>query len=150
MAERCQWCFMEMGTNEKCQCCYYWREKFVVTDNKIVIFGETVMTFPPEKPESINGPKFQIGSNKYHENEIVSDLIEYLNQTYSEHYKPKTASIECFDAWLALGDAGPTFRNTAMKYLWRCGKKEGETGKKDLMKAMHYILMALYAEYYHD
>jgi hypothetical protein len=58
-------------------------------------------------------------------------------------------SIECFDAWIALGDSTPTFRNTAIKYLWRYGKKNG-SNKKDLMKALHYIFMCLYVDHYKD
>lgn len=83
--------------------------------------------------------------NKYKEHEILADLKEYLDKTYSEHYK--TDNIECFDAWIALGDATPTFRNTALKYLWRYGKKNGNN-KADLMKAMHYIVLCMYNDHY--
>lgn len=27
---------------------------------------------------------------------------------------------------------------SALKYMWRCGKKDGESEKKDYSKAMHY------------
>ena len=56
-------------------------------------------------------------------------------------------NIECFDAWIALGNSGPTFRNTALKYLWRYGKKDGKN-KKDLLKALQYVIMLLYVEHY--
>ena len=46
-----------------------------------------------------------------------------------------------------MGDATPTFRNTAMKYLWRYGQKNGNN-KKDLLKALHYIIFALYNDHY--
>ena len=85
--------------------------------------------------------------NKYHEDLIVKDLKEYLDKTYGEHYKSEDEQVECFDAWVALGDATPTFRNTAIKYLWRYGKKNG-SNKADLMKAMHYIVMCLYNDHY--
>lgn len=83
---------------------------------------------------------------KYSEDEIIEDLSDYVNQTYGEHYKGKD-EIECFDAWIALGTASGTFRDTAMKYLWRYGKKNGNN-KDDLMKAMHYIMLLLYNEHY--
>ena len=92
---------------------------------------------------------------KYFENLILEDLKEYLKSTYGEHYKGD--QIECFDAWMALGDATPTFRNTAIKYLWRYGKKlhlgsvaPKEVDKKDLLKAMHYIMMMLYNDFYRE
>lgn len=84
---------------------------------------------------------------KYKEAEIIQGFKNYIDETYSEHYKTENNNIECFDAWIALGDATPTFRNTALKYLWRYGKKNG-SNKADLIKAMHYILMCLYNDHY--
>ena len=88
-------------------------------------------------------------SYKYAEDRILADLKTYIDKTYGEHYMTDNQSIECFDAWIALGDSTPTFRNTALKYLWRYGKKNGNN-KKDLMKALHYILMCLYVDHYKD
>lgn len=86
-------------------------------------------------------------SYKYAEDSIISDLKDYIDDTYSGHYTTAEQSIECFDAWIALGDSTPTFRNTAIKYLWRYGKKNGNN-KKDLMKALHYVMMCLYLDHY--
>lgn len=88
-------------------------------------------------------------SYKYSEDKILSDLKDYLDKTYSEHYMTQDKDIECFDAWIALGDSTPTFRNTAIKYLWRYGKKNG-SNKADLMKALHYIIMCLHVDHYKD
>ena len=84
---------------------------------------------------------------KYNEGKIVNDLWDYLKSTYSEHYAVEDEEIQCFDAWIAMGDATPTFRNTAIKYLWRYGKKNGNN-KKDLMKALHYIVLCLHNDHY--
>ena len=85
---------------------------------------------------------------KYNEGKIVNDLWDYLQSTYGEHYTTDDEeSIQCFDAWIAMGDATPTFRNTAIKYLWRYGKKNGNN-KKDLMKALHYIVLCLHNDHY--
>lgn len=84
---------------------------------------------------------------KYAEDKILEDLKKHLDATYSEHYATEEQGIECFDAWIALGDSTPTFRNTALKYLWRYGKKNGNN-KQDLMKALHYIFMCLYVDHY--
>lgn len=84
---------------------------------------------------------------KYNEDEILKDLEVYLKNTYNEHYKSEDKTIECFDAWISLGEATPTFRNTALKYLWRYGKKNGNN-KNDLMKAIHYIILCLHNDHY--
>lgn len=96
---------------------------------------------------SLPGAPEQVVNYKYAEDKIVKDFSEYLKATYSEHYMSQDSKIECFDAWIALGDSMPTFRNTAIKYLWRYGKKGG-SNKKDLMKALHYTLMCLYVDHY--
>jgi hypothetical protein len=91
-----------------------------------------------------------LGKNfyKYAENKILSDFHDYIDETYSEHYMTENG-VQCFDAWIAMGDATPTFRNTALKYLWRYGKKSGNN-KDDLMKTLHYTLLCLYNDHYKD
>lgn len=84
---------------------------------------------------------------KYKEDEIIRDFHAYIDKTYGQHYMTEEQNIECFDVWLALGDSMPTFRNTAIKYLWRYGKKNG-SNKDDLMKVLHYTLMMLYNDHY--
>lgn len=84
---------------------------------------------------------------KYSEGDIIADFKDYIDSTYSQHYKTEQESVECFDAWIALGDSTNTFRNTALKYLWRYGKKNGNN-KDDLMKALHYVMMCLYVDHY--
>lgn len=86
---------------------------------------------------------------KYKEDQIISDFHAYIDKTYGQHYMTEEQNIECFDVWLALGESMPTFRNTAIKYLWRYGKKHG-SNKDDLMKVLHYTLMMLYTDHYKD
>lgn len=106
---------------------------------------------PPYKMTSVtqdgtivvdNRPKY-----KYNEGEIIADFKAYIDKTYGQHYMSEEQNIECFDVWLALGDSIPTFRNTAIKYLWRYGKKHG-SNKDDLLKVLHYTLMMLYVDHY--
>ncbi len=85
---------------------------------------------------------------KYKEDFILEDIKRYLEGTHDEHYSTDQ-NVECFDAWIALGDATPTFRNTALKYLWRYGKKNGNN-KADLLKAIHYAVMCLYNDHYKE
>jgi hypothetical protein len=83
---------------------------------------------------------------KYDEDRIISDFHDFIDDTYSAHYQTEN-NVQCFDTWIALGEATPTFRNTALKYLWRYGKKNGNN-KDDLMKVLHYTLMCLYNDHY--
>lgn len=85
---------------------------------------------------------------KYDERRIIEDFQAYIDKTYSQHYMTEN-NVQCFDAWIALDDATPTFRNTALKYLWRYGKKNGNN-KDDLMKVLHYTIMCLYNDHYKD
>jgi len=98
-------------------------------------------------PEDYYDNKKEKIDYKYAEGQIIADFKAYIDQTYSQHYKTDDNKIECFDAWIALGDSMPTFRNTALKYLWRYGKKGG-SNKADLMKTLHYVLMCLYVDHY--
>jgi hypothetical protein len=80
---------------------------------------------------------------KYREDEILSQLKEYVDSTYSQHYVAK--DIQVIDIWESLGSLDTTCRDTAIKYLSRYGKKEGKN-KKDLLKAMHYIMLLMYTD----
>ena len=86
---------------------------------------------------------------KYAEDRIIADFKAYIDKTYSQHYKTEQEDFQAFDAWIALGDSTPTFRNTAIKYLWRYGKKNGNN-KDDLMKTLHYVLMMIYNDHYRN
>jgi hypothetical protein len=84
---------------------------------------------------------------KYSEDKILNELKEYVDKTYSAHYKSEDGSaIQCLDVWFSLGSALTSCRDTAIKYLWRARKKGSDSDyRKDLMKAMHYIIFALHA-----
>lgn len=142
------------GGNGKCQC-----EDISYGGTKSSQFSEYIMDesgFPTGMTTPLKDYNIIMGSisqknisYKYAEDRMMADLQAYIDKTYNEHYMTEEQSIECFDAWIALGDSTPTFRNTAIKYLWRYGKKSGNN-KKDLMKALHYVLMCLYVDHYKD
>lgn len=69
---------------------------------------------------------------------LADEIIAYIEATYGEHYAED--EIQTIDFIEALGNAQTTFRDKALKYLSRYGKKDGKN-KKDLLKAIHYILM---------
>jgi hypothetical protein len=87
---------------------------------------------------------------KYSEDKSIAEFAKYIEGTYSEHYSGND-KIQAFDVWEALDtDPTPSHRNTALKYLYRYGKKAGHN-RKDLLKTMHYILMLLhYHNKYHQ
>lgn len=83
---------------------------------------------------------------KYNEDRILQEALEYVASTYTGHYSG-TDDVQLFDYWQSLGILTPVAIGTSMKYLARFGKKEGKN-KKDLLKAMHYIVLAMYSEFY--
>lgn len=80
---------------------------------------------------------------KYDEDKTLSELTEYLNGTYDQHYVGNK-EIQTVDFWESLGSLETTARDTAIKYLARFGKKNGKN-RKDLLKAMHYIILMMYS-----
>ena len=96
----------------------------------------------------VQPPQQEKISYKYAEDRIIADFKAYIDKTYGQHYQTEN-NVQCFDAWIALDDATPTFRNTGIKYLWRYGKKNGNN-KDDLMKVLHYTLMCLYNDHFKD
>tara|TARA_B100000131_G_C17773490_1_gene474307 strand:- start:199 stop:576 length:378 start_codon:yes stop_codon:yes gene_type:complete len=79
---------------------------------------------------------------RYNEDEMLNEVLEYIKTTYQGHYVGKE-EIQTTDVWHTLGSAMTTTRDTAIKYLMRYGKKGGYN-KKDLLKAIHYIVLLSY------
>lgn len=80
---------------------------------------------------------------KYLEEKYLEEINTYIKGTYNQHYA--TNEIQVIDIWLARGTLQTTAIDTSMKYLLRYGKKEG-FNRKDLLKALHYIILTLYAQ----
>tara|TARA_B100000424_G_scaffold212271_1_gene169718 strand:- start:3803 stop:4072 length:270 start_codon:yes stop_codon:yes gene_type:complete len=78
---------------------------------------------------------------KFNEAELIKQLQLYIDSTYDQHY-----SKNKFQATEFILDAGHgegfTIGNI-MKYAQRYGKKDGHN-RKDLMKVLHYALIALH------
>tara|TARA_R110002073_G_scaffold117171_1_gene255652 strand:- start:565 stop:837 length:273 start_codon:yes stop_codon:yes gene_type:complete len=83
---------------------------------------------------------------KYNYNEDVNIKLvkDYIDSTYGQHYVGNK-EIQTVDFWESLGSLDTTCRDTAIKYLARYGKKNGRN-KKDLLKAIHYIILMMYAQ----
>lgn len=80
---------------------------------------------------------------KYNEMTNINKFCQYLDGTYGQHYVGN-GEIQTVDFWESLGSLETTARDTAIKYLARYGKKNGRN-EKDLLKAMHYIILMMYA-----
>ena len=78
---------------------------------------------------------------KYNEGNTLSELQEYIDSTYDEHYsKNKFQATE----FIIDGGHGEGFCiGNIMKYAQRYGKKGGKN-KRDLLKVIHYGIIALY------
>lgn len=86
---------------------------------------------------------------RFKEDKILKEVLDYVESTYGGHYVGESAgtkkeNIQTIDVWKTLGSLDTTARDTAIKYLMRYGKKEGYN-KKDLLKAIHYIILLWYA-----
>lgn len=76
---------------------------------------------------------------KYNEDKIVSDLGQFIEKSYGLHYGDE---VQLNDIFIADNTAMDFWRNNAIKYVSRYGKKDGNN-QKDLMKAMHYIVLMI-------
>lgn len=79
----------------------------------------------------------------YREDINMALIEEYIDSTYGQHYVGNK-EIQTVDFWESLGSLETTSRDTAIKYLARFGKKGGKN-KKDLLKAVHYIILMMYS-----
>jgi hypothetical protein len=77
---------------------------------------------------------------KFDEDKAIKELKKYIDSTYDGHYsKNKFQSME-FIVDCSHGDG--FCMGNIIKYAQRYGKKEGKN-KKDLLKIMHYAIIAL-------
>ena len=78
---------------------------------------------------------------KFNENELIQELKEYIDSTYSAHYsRNKFQSTEFI---IDCGHGQGFALGNVLKYVQRYGKKDGYN-RADLMKDLHYALIALY------
>jgi hypothetical protein len=78
---------------------------------------------------------------KYNEDNILAEIKEYIDRTYSEHYASgKIQAVEFIvDQQKSLDY--PT--GNIIKYASRFGKKAGHN-RKDLLKSIHYGIISLH------
>lgn len=81
---------------------------------------------------------------KYDELDNLENVKDYIEKTYSSHYVGKDGDgIQIQDLLDSIGVAEKFCQGNAMKYIARYGRKNGKN-KKDLLKAIHYVLLLMY------
>ena len=80
---------------------------------------------------------------KYSEDSILEELTDYINKTYSQHYSQN--KYQATEFILDSGHGEGFCIGNILKYAQRYGKKGSrEDARKDLMKVLHYGIIALY------
>ena len=83
---------------------------------------------------------------KYHEEEILKDIQEYVSGTYQGHYTGKSQeyrNVQTIDLMASKELASAFCQANILKYGSRYGNKDGKN-KKDLMKVIHYAMLLLH------
>jgi len=84
--------------------------------------------------------------NKYHEEEILNDIKEYVSRTYNGHYtgtKHEYRNVQTIDLMASRDLASHFCQANILKYGSRYGSKDGRN-KKDLLKVIHYAMLLLH------
>ena len=83
---------------------------------------------------------------KYHEEEILKDIQEYVSRTYQGHYTGNShefRNVQTLDLMAAKELASGFCQANILKYGSRYGNKDGKN-TKDLMKVIHYAMLLLH------
>lgn len=78
---------------------------------------------------------------KFNEGALIQELQQYVDSTYNQHYSKNNFQATEFiiDSGHGMGFA----LGNVLKYAQRYGNKDG-ANRKDLMKILHYALIALH------
>ena len=83
---------------------------------------------------------------KYHEEDILKDIEEYVSGTYQGHYTGNShefRKVQTIDLMASKDLASSFCQANILKYGSRYGNKDGKN-KKDLMKVIHYAMLLLH------
>ena len=83
---------------------------------------------------------------KYHEEEILKDIQEYVSGTYQGHYTGNShefRKVQTIDLMASKDLASGFCQANILKYGSRYGNKDGKN-TKDLMKVIHYAMLLLH------
>ena len=80
---------------------------------------------------------------KFREDKILNEIKAYIGNTYNQHYA--NGKYQATDIILDTGHGDGFALGNIMKYAMRYGKKNGKN-RMDLLKIIHYAIIALYLE----
>jgi len=83
---------------------------------------------------------------KYHEEDILKDIEEYVSLTYQGHYtgtQHEYRNVQTLDLMASKDLASAFCQANILKYGSRYGNKDGKN-KKDLLKVIHYAMLLLH------
>ena len=89
---------------------------------------------------------------KYHEEEILKDIEEYVSKTYQGHYtgtKHEFRKVQTIDLMAARDIAAQFCQANILKYGSRYGSKDGRN-KTDLLKVVHYAMLLLHFDGHYE
>jgi hypothetical protein len=92
---------------------------------------------------AVQRPRSESSTFKFNEQRYLDEVHNYIQGTYSQHYVEKDGRQtyeDMLDAGYALGYS----MGSALKYVKRFGKKEGQN-RKDILKTIHCAILALHA-----
>jgi hypothetical protein len=78
---------------------------------------------------------------KYNEDNLILEIVNYINKTYQQHYSQN--QFQATEFIIDSGHGEGFCIGNILKYAQRYGKKEG-CNRKDLLKVIHYAIMALH------
>jgi hypothetical protein len=80
---------------------------------------------------------------KFNENFILDEISEYIDATYNQHYSK--SQFQTTEVVMDNGHGEGFCLGNVVKYAQRYGKKgTPEDQRKDLLKIIHYGILALY------
>ncbi len=85
---------------------------------------------------------------KFKEKEILEIIKTYIDTTYTQHYGK--GKYQATDMIIDAGHGESFCIGNIMKYAMRCGKKENNSTQAELYKIIHYAIIALYMEIWHN
>jgi len=100
-----------------------------MTHRRFLMMGEVKLT---QKPPPVY---------KYDEDRLLSDIRDYIDDTYDQHYSHN--NFQATEFIMDSGHGEGFCIGNIMKYAQRYGKKNGKD-RKDLLKVVHYGIMALH------
>lgn len=78
---------------------------------------------------------------KYNEDAIITELRDYITNTYKQHYSAGDEQIQTLDLIEACGDGEAFCRSNILKYASRYDKKG--CARRDIMKILHYAVLLM-------